>query len=44
MFDILVLSISIWNKLDKKLTIRIGDHLVIYPKKERPETNDMKEM
>jgi len=43
-FDILVLSISIWNKLDKKLTIRLGDRLVIYPKKDRPETNDIKEM
>ncbi|MBU2620722.1 MAG: transglycosylase SLT domain-containing protein [Proteobacteria bacterium] len=43
MFDIPVLSISIWNKLDKKLMIRPGDRLVIYPKKAGPETNDMRE-
>ncbi|MBU2621507.1 MAG: LysM peptidoglycan-binding domain-containing protein, partial [Proteobacteria bacterium] len=44
MFDIPVLSISIWNKLDKKLMIRPGDRLVIYPKKAGPETNDLREM
>ena len=41
MFDIPVLSISIWNKLDKKLSVRPGDRLVIYPKKTEPEANGM---
>ena len=39
MFDIPVLSIPIWNKLDKKLTIRPGDRLIIYPKKAEPGQN-----
>jgi len=33
MFDVPVLSISIWNKLGKKLRVSPGDRLVIYPKK-----------
>jgi len=41
MFDIPVLSISIWNKLDKKLSVRPGDRLVIYPKKAEPDENGM---
>ncbi|RPH49040.1 MAG: LysM peptidoglycan-binding domain-containing protein [Desulfobacteraceae bacterium] len=41
MFDIPMLSISIWNKLDKKLRVRPGDRLVIYPKKAEPEANGM---
>jgi hypothetical protein len=40
-FDIPVLSISIWNKLDKNLKVRPGDRLVIYPKKAEPDENDM---
>jgi len=44
MFDIPVLSISIWNKLDKKLILRPGDRLIIYPKKTGTETNDIQEM
>jgi len=37
MFDIPVLSIPIWNRLDKKnLSVRPGDRLIIYPKKETP--------
>jgi len=36
MFNIPVLSIPIWNKLDKKLSIRPGDCLIIYPKKAEP--------
>ncbi|MBU0545494.1 MAG: transglycosylase SLT domain-containing protein [Proteobacteria bacterium] len=39
MFDIPVLSIPIWNKLDKKLSIRPGDRLIIYPKKAEPGQN-----
>lgn len=39
MFDIPFLSISIWNKLDKKLSVRPGDRLVIYPKKAEPDEN-----
>ena len=39
MFDIPVLSISIWNKLDKKLSVRPGDRLVLYPKKAEPDEN-----
>ncbi len=39
MFDIPVLSISIWNKLDKKLSVRPGDRLIIYPKKGEPDEN-----
>lgn len=37
MFDIPVLSISIWNKLGKKLKVSTGDRLVIYPKKADPD-------
>jgi len=33
MFDIPVLSISIWNRLGKKLKVSPGDRLVIYPTK-----------
>ncbi|MFO7667886.1 MAG: LysM domain-containing protein, partial [Desulfobacterales bacterium] len=34
MFDIPVLSISIWNRLDKRnLSVRPGERLVIYNKK-----------
>lgn len=39
MFDIPVLSISIWNKLDKNLRVRPGDRLLIYPKKAEPDEN-----
>jgi membrane-bound lytic murein transglycosylase D len=40
MFDIPVLSISIWNRLDKRnLSVRPGDRLIIYPKKAEPAVN-----
>jgi len=41
MFDIPVLSIYIWNKLDNKDKVRPGDRLIIYPKKAEPDENDM---
>jgi len=37
MFDIPVLSISIWNRLGKKLKVNPGDRLVIYTKKADPD-------
>jgi hypothetical protein len=40
MFGIPVLSISIWNRLDRKnLSVRPGDRLIIYPKKAEPDAN-----
>jgi soluble lytic murein transglycosylase-like protein len=39
MFDVPVLSISIWNRLDKNLKVHPGDRLVIYPKKTEPDAN-----
>lgn len=37
MFDVPVLSISIWNDLDNKLSVKSGDRLLIYPKKTKPD-------
>ncbi len=37
MFDVPVLSISIWNVLDNKLSVKQGDRLLIYQKKIKPD-------
>lgn len=39
MFDVPVLSVSIWNRLDRKLKVSPGDRLIIYPKKTQPDTS-----
>jgi hypothetical protein len=41
MFDIPLLSISIWNRLDGKQKVRPGDHLIIYPRKAEPDENGL---
>ncbi|MGB5158564.1 lytic transglycosylase domain-containing protein [Desulfobacterium sp. N47] len=36
MFDVPALSISIWNDLGNKLSIKAGDHLLVYQKESKP--------